>query len=643
MTIPDSSRQRFRLFRSGGGTTSTPIVDVQVAAGTSGDLPRRLDPHQRRRYLREYVQWLWPQRFALGGVLAMAVISIAIDLCWPLISKHIIDDIVLVDHLASADRLHQLAVFGGCMGALFLLNAVIGMRRNLLLARINALLAFALRRRLFAHILRLPLGELAGMKTGGIISRLSSDVDSTMGLVQLAFIGPLLAALRLGLTLAILFTLNWMIAAAAIVVMPPIMLLHHYGIRRIRPLWKSLGQDRSEIDGRVAESMGGIRVVRGFGREFREGLEYGIGHHTVIRKTLFAIRIQQLVGLVWDLLMPAAQLTIILLGGLLVIHGHATIGTLMAFQAYLWRLVDPIMSIIHSISETQRGLAAMERVFDVLARPQDKPDAADAVAAPTAVGELRFEQVSFSYDPARPVLQDIDLTVPGGSVVALVGPSGAGKSTLTDLVGRFHDPTTGRITLNGTDLRRLALRSYRQLLGIVQQDVFLFDGTVSENLAYGRRDASAAQIADAARRAHADEFIQRLPQGYETRIGERGVKLSGGQRQRLSIARAILADPAILILDEATSNLDTESEQLIQAAMQELLAARTTFIVAHRLSTIAHADLIVVLDQGRIRERGTHAQLLAANGMYAAMVERQRAAGVPRGEPAWDLITGSAG
>jgi ATP-binding cassette subfamily B protein/subfamily B ATP-binding cassette protein MsbA len=321
--------------------------------------------------------------------------------------------------------------------------------------------------------------------------------------------------------------------------------------------------------------------------------------------------------------MPLTQVTVMGFGGYLVIRGQTTVGTLVAFQGYIWRLLDPVMAIASSISETQRGLAALERVSDVLDKAPEKPDRPGAVDAPLPVREIRFEKLSFAYRPDVPVLTDFELTVPGGSVVALVGASGAGKTTVTDLVARFHDPSAGRILLNGIDIRDIRLKSYRSLLGIVQQEVFLFDGSVRENIAYGRRDASDAEVEDAARRANALEFIERLPDGFDTLVGERGVKLSGGQRQRLSIARALLADPAILILDEATSSLDTESEQLIQASMQELLRDRTTFVIAHRLSTIRHATRIVVLERGRIRESGTHAELMQAGGMYRAMVELQ--------------------
>jgi ATP-binding cassette, subfamily B, bacterial len=294
--------------------------------------------------------------------------------------------------------------------------------------------------------------------------------------------------------------------------------------------------------------------------------------------------------------------------------------------------MNPVWNIVNSFSELQRSLAAMERVFEVLAMEDDKPDKPDALDAPHEVHEIRFDDVEFEYREGKPVVIDFNVTVPGGSVVALVGRSGAGKTTVTDLVARFHDPTRGRILLNGADLRDFRLSTYRDLLAIVQQDVFLFDGSVRDNIAYGRHDASDAEIEDAARRANAHEFIVRLPEQYGTFIGERGVKLSGGQCQRLAIARAILAAPQILILDEATSNLDTESEQLIQASMASLLAGRTTFVIAHRLSTIRRADMILLLEEGRIVERGTHDDLMTARGVYHSMVMRQMEATMEAGE-----------
>ncbi|MGH7947256.1 MAG: ABC transporter ATP-binding protein, partial [Opitutaceae bacterium] len=343
----------------------------------------------------------------------------------------------------------------------------------------------------------------------------------------------------------------------------------------------------------------------------------------VLRKEMFAHRRELVLWTSWGLLQAAVNVVIVWFGGYMNITGGATIGDIMAFQWYSFLLMGPVWNIVNSFSELQRSLAAMERVFEALGMPSDKPDRPGARDAPPVVHEIRFENVEFEYREGQPVVRDFSVTVPGGSVVALVGRSGAGKTTVTDLVARFHDPTRGSILLNGADIRDLRLRTYRGLLAIVQQDVFLFDGSVRDNIAYGRHDATDAEIEDAARRANAHEFIVKLPEGYESVIGERGVKLSGGQQQRLAIARAILASPQILILDEATSNLDTESEQLIQASMATLLAGRTTFVIAHRLSTIRRADLILLMEDGRVIERGTHEELMAARGAYHGMVVRQ--------------------
>jgi ATP-binding cassette subfamily B protein/subfamily B ATP-binding cassette protein MsbA len=338
---------------------------------------------------------------------------------------------------------------------------------------------------------------------------------------------------------------------------------------------------------------------------------------------MFAHRREMILWTSWGLLLGAVTVVIVWYGGYLNITGDASIGDIMAFQWYTFLLLNPVWNIVNSFSELQRSLAAMERVFEILGMENDKPDKPDARRAPIVVEEIRFEGVEFEYREGMPVVHDFSVVVPGGSVIALVGRSGAGKTTVTDLVARFHDPTKGRILVNGSDIRDFRLGTYRDLLAIVQQDVFLFDGSVRDNIAYGRHDATPAEVEDAARRANAHEFILKLPQAYDTFIGERGVKLSGGQQQRLAIARAILASPQILILDEATSNLDTESEQLIQASMAALLAGRTTFVIAHRLSTIRRADLILLMEEGRVIERGTHDQLMSARGAYHSMVLRQ--------------------
>jgi len=432
--------------------------------------------------------------------------------------------------------------------------------------------------------------------------------------------------IRLLIAVTVLFVLNWQLALVALAVIPGAVLISFISAKRVRPIYRSVRKDAERIDGRVGETFSGIRVVRAFGRELREMLEYARGRNSIVRKELFAHRRELWLWTSWGFALSVVNVAIVWYGGHLYMAGSASIGDIMAFQWYSTLLLGPVWQIVNSFSELQRSLAATERVFEVLEMPSDKPDQPGATDAPALVREIEFRDVSFEYRAGRPVVRDFNVKVRGGSVVALVGRSGAGKTTVTDLVARFHDPTRGQIFLNGVDIRELKLRTYRELLALVQQDVFLFDGSVRDNIAYARHDATDADIEDAARRANAHEFIEHLPERYETFIGERGVKLSGGQQQRLAIARAILGAPQILILDEATSNLDTESEQLIQASMAELLKGRTTFVIAHRLSTIQRADLILLMEDGRIVERGTHAELMARGGLYHRMVVRQATA-----------------
>lgn len=615
MRLPRSSKQRLAEFVRGPVHESpTPAAqNGQPSATTSGP----------RKHFRDYLRWLWPYRFALLGVLVLAIVTSTLQLAWPAALQQAIDSLNDTA-ISSSDKLRRINYFGLLIIAILGVKQALDTWRSYLSATLNARVVFRLRKRLFERLIRLSLGQIGEMKTGGIVSRLSGDVDSVSGLINLALIGPAVAAIQVVLTIAIILYKSPQLAAASLVLLPPLATVSFLWIRKVRPLYRSMREDRSTIDGRVAETFGGIRVIRSFRREKREENAYAVGHHTVIRKGLRAEWIEILLSTVWGLLIPGISVLIVWYGGYLVLAGKTTTGTIFMFQIYAVLLIQPVWQLVSSVSQTQRSLAAMERVFDVLQLPPDKPDAPDAVDAPRDIRQIRFEEVDFAYRVDVPVIRQFNLEVRGGMTVALVGPSGAGKTTITDLVARFQDPTAGRITLNGIDLRKLRLASYRQLLAVVPQEVFLFDGTVRENIAYGRRGTTMLQIIDAARRANAHEFIEKLPEGYETLIGERGFKLSGGQRQRLSIARAILANPAILILDEATSNLDTESEQLIQQSLRRLFENRTTFVIAHRLSTITHADLIVVMDGGRIVETGTHAELMARQGFYFDMVQRQQ-------------------
>jgi ATP-binding cassette subfamily B protein/subfamily B ATP-binding cassette protein MsbA len=572
----------------------------------------------------------------MAVLLVLALLSAGLDMLHPLILRFVVDRVLLHQELLTDARLRLLNLVGGLFLAVIVLTRLVDALRSYRQRQLNARVVMSLRRALYERLLYLPLQKLSDLKTGGIIARLDSDVDTTSGLLQLAIVSPTLSLLRLLIAFTILFFLNWRLALTAMAVIPGVMLISFIVARRVRPIYRAIRDDKSNVDARVAETFGGIRVVRAFRREIWEERDYTVGHHTALRKELFAHRRELVLWGSWGALIALVDLVIVWYGGYLQIQGGATVGDIMAFQWYTFLLLNPIWNIVNSFSELQRSLAAMDRVFEVMAMPADKPDRPDAIDAPTRVNEIRFEDVIFEYRTGDPVVSDFNLVVPGGSIVALVGRSGVGKTTVTDLVARFHDPTQGRILVNGTDIRQFRLHSYRELLGVVQQEVFLFDGTIRENIGYGRHNAAPAEIIDAARRANAHEFIAPLAEGYESLIGERGVKLSGGQRQRLALARAILAAPQILILDEATSNLDTESEQLIQESLQGLLYGRTSFVIAHRLSTIAHADIIVVMDAGKIIEQGTHDELMRARKTYFAMVTRQREAMAAAGDGEWD-------
>jgi len=614
--------KRRRLDESDQPPDAAPAQAGAAERGAAPARPRLLEG-RRREYLRDYLRWLKPHRYAIGFMFLLALATAGLQMIEPLFMRFIIDRVLLNDALAAAERFRSLNLVGMAFLGVIALAAGLGVLRDYHQRLLNTRVMLTLRRALYDRMLHLPLAKLWDMKTGGILSRLTGDIDSTTGLLQMAILSPSISIIRLVIAIGILLVLNWQLALVALAVIPGAMLMSFVSARRVRPIYRVIRKDIERIDGRVGETFSGIRVVRAFGREAREALDYSRGRHGVVRKELFAHRRELALWTSWGFLVSGVSVVIVWYGGYLYLNGSATVGDIMAFQWYSMLLLNPVWQIVNSFSELQRSLASTERVFEVLSMPNDKPDRPDAADAPERVREIRFERVEFEYREGIPVVRDFDVSVPGGTVVALVGRSGAGKTTVTDLVARFHDPTRGRILLNGTDIRELRLRTYRRLLALVQQDVFLFDGSVRDNIAYGRPHASDAEVEDAARRANAHEFIDQLPERYATFVGERGVKLSGGQQQRLAIARAILADPEILILDEATSNLDTESEQLIQASMATLLAGRTTFVIAHRLSTVRRADLILLLEDGRIVERGTHESLMAAGGLYHDMVRRQ--------------------
>ncbi len=526
----------------------------------------------------------------------------------------------------SADRMHLLWWLAGGVMAVSIVETAIKLWGRWYATRTVTRVAVNTRRLAFEHAVRLPLDRVHNLKSGGVASLLRDDAGSISELIFSMLYNPWRAIIQLMGCLVILAVIDWRLLLGSLVLLPVVFLTHRTWISRIRPLYRDIRNQRQDIDSSATEAFAGMRVVRAFGRQRSEAGRFTRENHYMARQQLHVWWWARIVEVVWEILIPLSSAALLLYGGKQVLDGTIGLGDLMMFLVYLAMLLSPLAVLANSAAAFQSSLAGLDRVLDLLGEPREMADrrGTTLLRKEDVSGRLTLCDVSFRYPSSGElVLRDIDLDVQPGETIALVGRSGAGKTTLTNLVARFYDPTNGVVELDGQDLRSIDVESYRRILGIVEQDVFLFDGTIAENIGYAVRGADQRQIEAAAQAANAHEFIVALDQGYDTIIGERGVRLSGGQRQRIAIARALLADPRILILDEATSNLDSESERLIQQSLVTLMQGRTSFVIAHRLSTIAHADRIVVLEGGRIVQIGTHEELLAVSGRYREMVEIQ--------------------
>jgi len=558
-----------------------------------------------------------PQRAILGVGLILMAINRVSGLVLPASTKYLIDDVIGKRHI------HLLTTIVLVVIAATAVQGVTSFLLTQLLSKAAQRMIAELRCQIQAHVGHLPVAFYDANKTGALVARIMSDVEGVRNLIGtglIEFAGGIMTAL---FALIVLLRISATMTAAVAVVLLLFGLRLYASFRTIRPLFRARSKINAEVSGRLTESLGGVRVVKCYHAEEREEKVFAAGVQRLLDNVMKTLKAISLMNLAATTLMGIVSATIMYFGARHILSGTMTLGTLLTYVFFLALLVAPVLQIVTVGSQISEALAGLERAHEVLTEKTEVEAATRNVQLDRIDGRVVFENVNFAYSSGKPVLHDVQFESKPGTVTALVGPSGAGKSTVIGLVAAFYVPTSGRVLVDGVDLAQVRLDSYRTQLGVVLQETFLFDGTIRENVAFSRPDASEQEILAVCRIAGVDEFAQSLEKKYDTVVGERGVRLSGGQKQRVSIARAILAEPRILILDEATSSLDSESEALIQEGLGYLMQGRTTFVIAHRISTVRRADQILVLEAGRIIERGTHQSLYAARGRYHDLYTKQ--------------------